>query len=95
LIVRELGQRIEEARQPGYFGRDHKSRLQERLQGLSCPLPLYRVVVESGPEHRKTFSVQVMTGDRILANAEGRTKKDAEQEAARLALEVLKQEIDD
>jgi ribonuclease-3 len=88
-LTRELGARIEEARQPGYFGRDHKSRLQERLQGLGRPLPNYRVLVETGPEHRKLFSVQVMTGDQVLAHGEGRTKKDAEQDAARLALETL------
>jgi ribonuclease-3 len=88
-IMREIGQGIEDARQPGYFGRDHKSRLQERLQSLGRPLPAYRVLVETGPEHRKLFSVQVATGDRPLARGEGRTKKDAEQEAARLAIEVL------
>ncbi len=88
-ILRALGSRIEEARQPGYFGRDHKSRLQERLQGMGESLPLYRVLVESGPEHRKLFTVQVSSGDRILSHADGRTKKDAEQEAARLALEDL------
>jgi ribonuclease-3 len=88
-IVREIGARIEAARQPGYFGRDHKSRLQERLQGLGRALPAYRVVVETGPEHRKMFSVLVASGEQVLAHAEGRTKKDAEQEAARLALESL------
>jgi ribonuclease III len=88
-LVRELGVRIEEARQPGYFGRDHKSRLQERLQALGQPLPTYRVLVETGPEHRKLFSVQVAAGPRILSRGEGRTKKDAEQDAARLALDAL------
>lgn len=88
-ILRSFGSRIDDARQPGYFGRDHKSRLQERLQGLGQRLPAYRVVVETGPEHRKHFSVQVSTGDRVLAQGEGRTKKDAEQEAARLAIIAL------
>jgi ribonuclease-3 len=88
-LVRELGSRIDEARQPGYFGRDHKSRLQERLQSLGQPLPAYRVLVETGPEHRKLFSVQVASGDRVLSQGEGRTKKDAEQEAARLAIDQL------
>ena len=53
------------------------------------PLPAYRVLVETGPEHRKVFSVQVSSGDRILSQGEGRTKKDAEQEAARLAIEQI------
>ncbi len=88
-ILRELGSHIEEARQPGFFGRDHKSRLQERLQSLGRSLPHYRVSAESGPEHRKLFVVQVTVDDVQLAQAEGRTKKDAEQEAARLALAEL------
>lgn len=90
-LLRELGPRIEEARQPGYFGRDHKSRLQERLQRLGRPLPSYRVQAEVGPEHRKVFSVQVLVGGETVAHGEGRTKKDAEQEAARLALEALEE----
>jgi ribonuclease-3 len=88
-ILREIGHRIDEARRPGYFGRDHKSRLQERLQALGRALPTYRVLVETGPEHRKVFSVQVSTGEVALAHGEGRTKKDAEQEAARVALDAL------
>jgi ribonuclease-3 len=85
-IVRELAPHLEEARQSGYFGRDHKSRLQERAQSLGRSLPLYRVAAETGPEHRKLFAVQVLVDDEVLAEGEGRTKKDAEQEAARLAL---------
>jgi ribonuclease-3 len=63
--------------------------LQERLQSLGQPLPAYRVLVETGPEHRKVFSVQVASGERVLSQGEGRTKKDAEQEAARLAIDQL------
>lgn len=88
-IVKELALRMDEARVPGYFGRDHKSRLQERLQSLGRSLPSYRVSAEAGPEHRKQFSVQVVVDDQLLAEGEGRTKKDAEQEAARAALERL------
>lgn len=88
-ILRELGTHIEDAGQPGFIGRDYKSRLQERLQALGRALPSYRVLSESGPEHRKTFAVQVLVDNELLAQAEGRTKKDAEQDAARLALERL------
>lgn len=88
-LVRELAARIEEVRQPGYFGRDHKSRLQERLQALGHGLPIYRVIAEAGPEHRKVFQVEIVADDGLLAQGSGRTKKDAEQEAARLALEAL------
>jgi len=88
-IMRELGDAVEQAGQPNYFGSDHKSRLQEALQGLGRPLPNYRVAGEVGPEHRKVFHVEVRVGSRVLAQGVGRTKKDAEQEAAKAALKHL------
>ena len=89
-LMRELATHIEDARQPEYFGRDHKSRLQERLQGLGRPLPSYRVASEIGPDHRKLFYVEVVVGEDVLAQGAGRTKKEAEQEGARLALAEIK-----
>jgi ribonuclease-3 len=71
------------------FVRDHKSALQERLQALGRPLPEYRVSGEAGPDHRKTFSVEVVVNGEVLGTATGRAKKEAEQEAARLALTKL------
>jgi len=68
------------------FVRDHKSALQERLQALGRPLPEYRVSGEAGPDHRKTFSVEVVVNGEVLGAATGRAKKEAEQEAAREAL---------
>ena len=88
-IMRELGDEVEQAGQPDYFGRDHKSRLQEALQGLGRPLPTYRVAGEVGPEHRKMFHVEVLVAGEVLAQGVGRTKKDAEQEAAKAALALL------
>jgi ribonuclease-3 len=66
---------------------DFKSALQERLHHLGRPEPVYRVVDEIGPDHRKTFVVQVSVGDQVVAEASGRTKKEAQQAAARIALE--------
>jgi ribonuclease-3 len=71
------------------FVRDYKSALQERLQALGRPLPEYRVSGEAGPDHRKTFSVEVVVNGEVLGAATGRAKKEAEQEAARLALTKL------
>jgi ribonuclease-3 len=68
------------------FARDYKSALQERLQALGKPLPDYRIAGESGPDHRKTFSVDVVVNGEVLGSATGRAKKEAEQEAAREAL---------
>jgi ribonuclease III len=69
---------------------DFKSALQEQLHNLGRPEPIYRVVDEIGPDHKKTFVVQVLVHDQVVAEATGKTKKEAQQEAARLALESLK-----
>jgi ribonuclease-3 len=71
------------------IGDDHKSALQEVLQGRGEPLPEYVVTAEEGPAHRRLFTVEVRVRGDVLAEAEGRTKKDAEREAARRALERL------
>ena len=51
---------------------------------------MYRVVDQSGPDHDKVFTVDVQAAGQRLAEAAGRSKKDAEQQAARLALEALR-----
>lgn len=68
---------------------DFKSALQEHLHNLGRPEPVYRVVDEIGPDHRKTFVVQVIIRGEVVAESSGRTKKEAQQSAARLALESL------
>jgi ribonuclease III len=69
---------------------DFKSALQEFLHNVGRPEPVYRVVDEIGPDHRKTFVVQVIIHGEVIAESSGRTKKEAQQSAARLALERLK-----
>ncbi len=66
--------------------KDDKSRLQERAQAQLGVTPSYRVVSESGPSHDRTFVVEVLLGERAVAHGEGRSKRQAEQEAARAAL---------
>ena len=66
---------------------DHKSALQEWLQAHGRPLPEYRVAATYGPDHCKTFAVDLCVGDETVARAEGPTKKAAEQNAASRALE--------
>ncbi len=68
---------------------DFKSALQEHLHNMGRPEPEYRVVAEIGPDHRKTFVVQVLIHGDIIAESSGKTKKEAQQSAARLALESL------
>ena len=88
-LMREFSAGIEEANSPDYFGRDHKSRLQARLQAHGRPLPQYRVSGEVGPDHRKMFHVEVFVGDELIAQGIGRTKKEAEQEGAKMGLASL------
>jgi len=89
-ILREFGPLIAEVRRTGVSGQDYKSALQELLQSRERPLPEYRVVGSVGPDHRKLFQVEVIVnGDRI-GEATGPSKKEAEQEAARTALERLR-----
>jgi ribonuclease III len=87
-LLRELADEIAHVRSPDFL-RDYKSALQERLQALARPLPLYDVLSEHGPEHDKRFRVRVRVGDIVMAEAEGRTKKEAEQSAAKQALAAL------
>ena len=76
-----------EAIQSGRFNsKDFKSQLQEKLQAVHLPPAEYHVVLESGPDHRKYFSVELRLQGKKLTEGHGETKKSAEQEAARLAL---------
>ena len=69
-------------------GVDYKSALQERLQARGLGLPEYRVAAERGPEHDKVFEVEVRVNGDVAATATGRSKKDAEQQAAQRALQA-------
>jgi len=68
---------------------DCKSRLQQIIQSERRMTPVYRTVEEVGPDHAKTFTVEVMAGDATLGRGTGRSKRAAEMEAAREALEAL------
>jgi ribonuclease-3 len=68
---------------------DFKTQLQELTQARFKNSPVYRVLSETGPSHARVFEVEVCLGERPLAQGQGRTKKQAEQQAARLALETL------
>ena len=88
--VTELQKELVEGRSIG----DHKSALQEYLQAHKGGQPVYVLKGESGPDHRKKFLVEVHhaangAGTKSLARGTGSTKKKAEQEAARRALEKL------
>ncbi len=67
--------------------KDYKSLLQERLQKEGIGLPRYEVTQSSGPDHNRVFSVSVFIDGHQWATGHGRSKKEAEQHAARGALE--------
>jgi ribonuclease III len=91
-IERQFRSLIAEARHSGAqptFTKDYKSALQEWLQSHDRGLPAYRLAGEIGPAHRRVFEVEVIVGGEAVARAEGRSKKEAAQEAAKRALELL------
>lgn len=68
---------------------DYKSRLQTHIQGELNVQPSYEIIGESGPAHDKVFRARVLVRDEPLGEGQGGSKKSAEQEAARTALESL------
>ena len=68
---------------------DYKTQLQELLQRSGGAAPVYSIVDQSGPDHDKTFTASVLLHDGATASGEGKSKKEAEQAAARAALALL------
>lgn len=69
--------------------RDYKSLVQEVLQGTGRGTPTYRLKGATGPDHAKLFEAEILVGGLVIATGEGRTKKDAEHDAARAYYEML------
>jgi ribonuclease III len=89
-VTREFASFVAEVRSRGIVGQDYKSALQEHLQKQDqATLPEYRLTGTIGPDHRKHFQVEVLVRGQAIAEGTGPSKKEAEQEAARLALDVL------
>jgi ribonuclease-3 len=74
---------------PEAAGQDYKSVLQEAAQAWKLPQPRYHTVREHGPEHAKTFTVEVRVGKEWVEQAEGASKKSAGQQAAQRLIERL------
>lgn len=71
--------------------RDAKSLFQEKVQELFKVSPTYRVVEARGPDHLKEFDIEVVVGEKVYGKGSGRSKQEAEQQAAREALDALGQ----
>jgi ribonuclease-3 len=90
-VLVKFARQLEEVRAKG-IGRNYKALLQELTQAKYKMLPVYRIVEASGPDHDKSFVVEVGLGDRTLGTGSGKTKRAAEMEAARSAWEKLSAE---
>jgi ribonuclease-3 len=88
LVDRFLAEAFDRA-DAGTLDRDYKTQLQELAYGRLKAVPAYRVVEERGPDHAKVFVVEAEVLPDLVARAEGRSKKEAEQAASRLCLEAL------
>lgn len=78
-------------REQGGGARDFKTALQELVQRESGQVLSYHLLGESGPDHAKMFSVEVLLNGQPVGAGQGRSKKEAEQNAARAAVEKLRQ----
>jgi ribonuclease-3 len=96
VIDRLFASRLEEIGQSSVdYRTDFKTRLQEHAQEKRRATPSYAVENESGPDHDKVFEVAVILAGERLAKGVGKSKKAAEQDAARQALEILDQAADE
>lgn len=68
---------------------DYKTALQEHCQARGLSLPAYKVIKETGPDHKKIFEIELLLSGTVVGIGIGRNKKDAEQKAAKEALKYL------
>lgn len=88
LVSRHFKEALETVGKEG-FAKDYKTRLQEKVQGKFKQVPRYELVSATGPDHKKTFEVNLFIESELYGVGKGPTKKRAEQEAAKEALEKL------
>ena len=88
-IIQEQFEPHLQAKTPPVVFDDYKSLLQIHYQQSHGVSPQYRVTNESGPDHDKTFQASVTIGDEVKGQGWGKSKKEAEQEAAKNALEEI------
>jgi ribonuclease III len=87
-IIEDLFLSLLDSNAMGALSYDYKSQIQELVQLIHQKIPIYKVVQESGPDHDKTFIVQLKVGE-IETEGTGKSKKMAEQDAARKGLKIL------
>ncbi len=88
-VLEIFKQKIEEIDLSVHYKSDYKTRLQEKLQDLKKRTPQYVLIKEEGPDHSKVFHVALNLDSVTLSTGVGKSKKQAEQEAAKKALEEI------
>lgn len=85
-VVRKHYSKLLDRAADGELYKDYKTDLQEKSQSLYRSIPRYRLSAETGPDHDKTFEVELVIRGEVMGRGTGRSKKDAEQMAAKEAL---------
>ena len=86
-VLRAFEKELADAREGRFSNRDFKSALQEQIQAVGISDMKYVLEKEEGPDHDKTFTVRLEIKGKVAGHGKGRSKKSAEQEAAREAIE--------
>lgn len=89
ILIRRFYEKLLERTPVQEFYRDYKTDLQEKSQALFRSVPRYKLTAERGPDHEKIFEIELYIRDRLMGHGSGRSKKEAEQQAAREALEQV------
>lgn len=87
VVLTLFQEEIEDASQGKVNTRDYKTRLQEWLQARGITDIRYELIEESGPDHDKTFVMGLIVEGKMLSRGEGKSKKEAQQQAAKITLE--------
>ncbi len=88
-VIRRHYSALLDSTPPEEIYQDYKTELQEKSQSLFHAIPRYRLAAEKGPDHDKIFEVEIFIRNELMGRGSGRNKKEAEQLAAREALEKL------
>jgi len=89
IVKKHLLKKLPDIIREGLF-KDAKSKFQEQAQEKTGITPIYKVLHESGPDHAKHFGIGVFLQDELIAKGEGSSKQEAEEAAAKKALEIKK-----
>ena len=87
-LEKQINPVLEEVENPDSL-KDNKSLLQEKIQAKGNSSPIYKLVSAVGPDHSKIFTMAVYSEDKLLAEGSGASKQEAEEQAAKKALEIF------